>query len=52
MRIYLTLKIPLCNKGVMSANKQILNTLPTSVFKPTTLTCALFTLKINIKSPN
>jgi hypothetical protein len=21
-------------------------------FKPTTLTCALFTLKINIKSPN
>jgi hypothetical protein len=24
----------------------------TSDFKPTTLTCAMFTLKINIKSPN
>jgi hypothetical protein len=29
-----------------------LNTLRTSDFKPTTLTCALYTLKINIKSPN
>jgi hypothetical protein len=29
-----------------------LNHPPAGVFKPTTLTCALFNLKINIKSPN
>jgi hypothetical protein len=28
------------------------NVLQTGDIKPTTLTCALFTLKINIKSPN
>jgi hypothetical protein len=30
----------------------MINTLRTGIFKPTTLTCALYTLKINIKSPN
>jgi hypothetical protein len=35
-----------------TGNLNLQITLGTGDFKPTTLTCALFTLKINIKFPN